>query len=110
MVIAANAAPNRLRGRLCAWLLEVRAGVYVGNYSAKTRETIWRHVEDGIADGDAVLLWAAPNEQGFDFKTVGRNRREPVDLDGIMLVRFHSQNAASEFGKNQEVSLNHKHH
>ncbi|MBA4072995.1 MAG: hypothetical protein C0497_14345 [Gemmatimonas sp.] len=37
---------------------EVRAGVYVGPYS------------------------------GFDFETIGANRREPADFDGLTLVRF----------------------
>lgn len=33
-------------------------------------------------------FWTAPTDQGFDFHTVGRNRREPVDLDGLKLVAF----------------------
>ena len=41
MVIAVNNAPPRLRGRLAAWLLEIRAGVYVGRYSARVRGRIW---------------------------------------------------------------------
>ena len=31
MVIVLTNAPPRLRGRLAAWLLEVRAGVFVGD-------------------------------------------------------------------------------
>ena len=34
MVIVVNNVPPRLRGRLAIWLLEIRAGVYVGLYSA----------------------------------------------------------------------------
>ena len=45
----------RVRGRLALWLLEIRDGVYVNNYSAKLREHIWSHVEAGIEDGNAVL-------------------------------------------------------
>jgi CRISPR-associated protein Cas2 len=37
MIVVTNNAPPRLRGRLAVWLLEVRAGVYVGAYSARTR-------------------------------------------------------------------------
>ncbi len=88
MVIVLNDAPPRLRGRLAAWLLEVRAGVYVGNYSARTREMIWEQVEAYIDRGDAVMTWRAPTDQGFDFRTVGRNRRMPRDFDGLTLVRF----------------------
>lgn len=89
MVIVVSHAPPRLRGRLAAWLLEVRAGVYVGDYSARTRTRIWEQVEAYIEGGDAVMIWKAPTDQGFEFLTVGRNRRMPVDFDGLKLVSFY---------------------
>ncbi len=88
LVIAVNRAPARLRGRLAAWLLEVRAGVFVGKYTARTRERIWEQVCAHIEDGDAVLVWQATSDQGFAFETVGQNRRMPVDFDGLNLVSF----------------------
>ncbi|AMY72203.1 type I-E CRISPR-associated endoribonuclease Cas2e [Frigidibacter mobilis] len=88
MVVVVANAPLRLRGRLAAWLLEIRAGVYVGDYSARTRERIWEQVTAGIEEGDAVMVWKAPTDQGFDFATVGRNRRMPIDFDGLKLVSF----------------------
>ena len=91
MVIAVNNAPPRLRGRLAVWMLEIRAGVYVGRYSRRTRERIWKDVEDLIEDSDAVMAWTAPTDQGYDFATVGSNRRTPVDCDGLKLVIFAPQ-------------------
>jgi len=88
MVIVTTNAPPRLRGRLAAWLLEVRAGVFVGNYSTRTRDRIWEQVVSHIEQGDAVMVWRAPTDQGFDFATVGSNRRVPVDFDGLKLVSF----------------------
>lgn len=88
LVIVVENVPPRLRGRLAIWLLEIRAGVYVGNYSAKVRELIWSQVEAGIGDGNAVMAWRASNEAGFDFVTLGTNRRVPVELDGAKLVSF----------------------
>ncbi|KPN62644.1 CRISPR-associated protein Cas2 [Aliiroseovarius crassostreae] len=88
IVVVVSNAPPRLRGRLAAWLLEVRAGVYVGAYSARTRTMIWDQVEAYIDRGDAVMIWKAPTDQGYDFKTVGTNRRMPVDFDGMKLVSF----------------------
>ena len=88
MVVVVTGAPPRLRGRLAAWLLEVRAGVYVGDYSARTRERIWQQVEAAIDTGDAVMVWKAPTDQGYDFATCGQNRRMPVDFDGLKLVSF----------------------
>ncbi len=88
LVIVTTNAPPRLRGRLAVWLLEIRAGVYVGDYSARTRERIWTQVVSNIEDGDAAMAWSAPNDQGFEFATVGANRRMPADFDGMTLVRF----------------------
>lgn len=88
MMVVTNNAPPRLRGRLAVWLLEVRAGVYIGTYSARTREMIMEQVRDMIEIGDAVIAWTAANDAGFDFETFGHNRREAVDFDGLKLVAF----------------------
>ena len=88
MVIVVNNAPPRLRGRLAVWLLEIRAGVYVGRYSPRTRGRIWDQILGGIDEGDAVMCWQAPTDQGYAFETVGQNRRTPVDFDGLTLVKF----------------------
>ena len=88
MVIVLENAPPRLRGRLAVWLLEIRAGVYVGDYSVKVRDMIWGQVEAALGEGNAVMAWTAPTESGFDFKTAGANRRLPVNVDGVQLVWF----------------------
>ncbi len=88
LVIVVENVPPRLRGRLAIWLLEVRAGVYVGTYSAKIRDHIWKQVEAGIGDGNAVMAWSSANEAGFDFVTLGSNRRISVELDGAKLISF----------------------
>jgi CRISPR-associated protein Cas2 len=88
IVVVTENVPARLRGRLAVWLLEVRAGVYVGVYSKKVRETIWEEIIVAIGDGNAVMAWTAPTEAGFEFDTCGVNRRVPVDYDGVRLVAF----------------------
>lgn len=96
MVVVVSNAPPRLRGRLAVWLLEVRAGVYVGTYSRRTREMIWEQVVGLIEDGDAVIAWAGPTDAGFEFETVGRNRRRPVEFDGLRLVAFDPPRGADQ--------------
>ncbi len=88
MVIVVENVPPRLRGRLAVWLLEIRAGVYVGKYSRRVREMIWEQVAAGIGNGNAVLTWSTNTESGFDFMTLGKNRRIPVEMEGIKLVSF----------------------
>jgi CRISPR-associated protein Cas2 len=96
MVIVVKNAPPRLRGRLAVWLLEIRAGVYVGDYSKRVRAMIWAQVEAAIDEGDAVMAWSAPTDQGYSFATCGKNRRTPVDFDGLTLVRFAPRRAKAE--------------
>lgn len=88
LVVVLENAPPRLRGRLSLWLAELRAGVYVGVYSARTRERIWDEVLQLLVDGSAVMAWSAPTDSGFAFESAGPNRRESVDFDGLTLVRF----------------------
>lgn len=96
LVIVVENVPPRLRGRLAVWLLEVRAGVYVGKVSRKVREMLWETVEKGMDSGNAVMAWSTNHESGFDFLTLGANRRVPVELDGIKLVSFLPVEANSE--------------
>ena len=88
LVIVLENAPPRLRGRLAIWLLEVRAGVYVGDVTRRVREMIWKNIEVGIEGGNAVMAWSTNTESGFDFVTLGKNRRIPVEFDGLKLVSF----------------------
>lgn len=87
MVVTEN-VPPRLRGRLAVWLLEVRAGVYVGDVTRRVREMIWQQCEQLLEDGNIVMAWATNTESGFDFQTLGKNRRIPVEFDGLRLVSF----------------------
>ncbi|MBK4715932.1 MULTISPECIES: type I-E CRISPR-associated endoribonuclease Cas2e [Tenebrionibacter/Tenebrionicola group] len=88
LVVITENVPPRLRGRLAVWLLEVRAGVYIGDTSARMRAMIWTHIDRLAEDGNVVMAWATNTESGFEFQTYGANRRIPVDLDGLRLVSF----------------------
>jgi CRISPR-associated protein Cas2 len=92
LVIVTENVPPRLRGRLAIWLLEVRAGVYVGKVSRRVREMIWDQIESGLEDGNAVMAWSTNTESGFDFMTLGKNRRIPKEMDGVKLVSFLPEN------------------
>lgn len=92
LVVVTEAVPPRLRGRLAVWLLEIRAGVYVGDMSRRIREMIWQQVEELAEDGNVVMAWATNTESGFDFVTYGENRRMPVEFDGLRLVKFLPEN------------------
>ena len=39
-------------------------------------------------EAGAVMAWSARSESGFEFRTLGENRRMPCDFDGLGLVSF----------------------
>jgi CRISPR-associated protein Cas2 len=88
LVVVTENVPPRLRGRLAVWLLEIRAGVYVGDVSRRIREMIWEQVTLLTKEGNVAMAWATNTESGFDFQTFGENRRVPIDYDGLRLVSF----------------------
>ena len=88
LTVVTENVPPRLRGRLAVWLLEIRAGVYIGDVSQRIREMIWEQVNSLADEGNVVMAWATNTESGFDFVTYGENRRMPIDLEGLRLVKF----------------------
>ena len=86
-IITENVAP-RLRGYLATWMVELRAGVYVGNLSKRKREELWTAIVIAVADGSCVMVWATNTEPRYDFQMVGDNQRSEVEFDGLKLVAF----------------------
>ncbi len=86
-VFVVDSVPQRLRGMLARYCLEVRAGLYVGKIDARMREKLWEHVEHHVAkSGAAVLLWRENSEQGFAMRALGDDRRMPVFRDGLWMI------------------------
>ncbi|MDR2454630.1 MAG: type I-E CRISPR-associated endoribonuclease Cas2e [Bifidobacteriaceae bacterium] len=79
------AAPAGLRGHLSRWLVEVAAGVFVGNTTRRVRDRFWEVVAQGVRSGQAIMVEPASNEQGWSVRTAGVDRWQPVEWDGLVL-------------------------
>lgn len=88
LVIVTESVPDRLRGRLGVYMIEIRAGVYVARLSRRVREMLWKQIEQEAGEGNVVMVWSTNTECGYDFLTWGKNRRIPVEFDGLKLVSF----------------------
>ena len=95
IVLTLTDCPARLRGDLTKWLVEINTGVYVGNVSARVRDELWDRVCEHVKEGRATLVYTARNEQGMAFR-VHNTKWEPVDFDGITLMRRPAQTAMAE--------------
>ena len=84
-VVVLIATPEGLRGHLTRWMIEVAAGVFVGNPNRRVRDRLWALLSARVADGQAIMIEPARNEQGWAVRTAGRDRWYPIDLDGLIL-------------------------
>ncbi|MCC6555591.1 MAG: type I-E CRISPR-associated endoribonuclease Cas2 [Polyangiaceae bacterium] len=86
-VIILEKASPALRGHLTRWMLEVRAGVFVGTLSSRVREELWKLVCARNPTGGCLLIHDAQNEQRFAVRTHGDTSRSIIDMEGLALVR-----------------------
>lgn len=84
-VITLTDCPAALRGDLSKWMYEVNTGVYVGQFSLRVREEIWKRVCDNLKNGRATMVFNVNNEQKMDFR-VHNAVWEPIDYDGLKLM------------------------
>ncbi|MGW9450181.1 type I-E CRISPR-associated endoribonuclease Cas2e [Streptomyces sp. NPDC055632] len=84
-VIVLTNCPAGLRGFLTRWLLEISAGVFIGNPSARIRDVLWHEVQQYAGQGRALLAHTTNNEQGYTFRTFD-HAWHPVDHDGVTLI------------------------
>ncbi|GGU12631.1 type I-E CRISPR-associated endoribonuclease Cas2e [Streptomyces lateritius] len=92
-VIVLTSCPPGLRGFLTRWLLEISAGVFIGNPSARIRDVLWDEVQQYAGQGRALLAHTTNNEQGYTFRTFD-HAWHPVDHEGLTLIHRPNPGAA----------------
>ena len=85
VIITQRVTPST-RGLLTRWMLEVRAGVFVGSVSRRVRDGLWAELRQRRGLGAITLIFRAPIEQGFAIQTAGDGSRELRDYDGLALL------------------------
>jgi CRISPR-associated protein Cas2 len=87
VVMILDRVPVSIRGELTRWLLEARAGVFVGNVSARVREKLWERICGSMAGGAGIMIHSAATEQGFTVRFWGATNRSVVDYEGLTLFQ-----------------------
>ncbi len=87
VVLIVESAPASLRGELTRWMLEPKAGVFVGTLSATVRDLLWEKACREVSEGGAILIHRSDNEQGFAVRTFGDPARQVEQWEGLFLVR-----------------------
>lgn len=86
VVLIAENVPPALRGKLTRWMIEPKAGVFVGKLSATVRQNLWKHACQNAREGGCLMLWSADTEQGFKIDFWAKTSRWITDWDGLQLV------------------------
>lgn len=86
VVFAMENIPENFRGELTRWMIEVKAGVFVGNITQVVRNILWDKICKYENSGAAVMIFSFNNEQGFSMEMCGQPRRRVVDLEGVFLI------------------------
>ena len=87
VVYSLTNAPQRTRGLLSRYCLEVRPGLFVGRLDKRMRLKLWGVILDDAGERTtAVMAWSRPTAQGYAFRSHGPAARRPVRYDGLWLV------------------------
>lgn len=86
IVMILEKVPASLRGELTRWLLEVKAGVFVGHVSARVRDKLWEKCRKAKRSGGVTQIWTTNNEQRFKMRMSGDTQRRIIDCDGVQLI------------------------
>lgn len=99
IVMILEKVPTSLRGELTRWLLEPKAGVFVGHVSAMVREKLWDKCCHRAVAGGVLQVWSTNTEQRFKMRAFGDTSRVIVELDGLQLVQIPSNGKGKKMGK-----------
>ena len=88
VVLILERVPPGLRGEISRWMIEPRAGVFVGKLSAMVRDRLWEKAQASARAGAGVMLYSSDTEQGFAVRTFGDRSRDIVNMEGMWLVRI----------------------
>lgn len=74
-----------LRGELSRWMIEIKAGVFVGKIST-TVTSILQEKIFSTSSGAITIIRKANNEQGFSIYSIGKTTLNYIDFDGVILT------------------------
>ncbi|MBV9470706.1 MAG: type I-E CRISPR-associated endoribonuclease Cas2 [Abitibacteriaceae bacterium] len=86
VILIMERVPATLRGELSRWMLEPKAGVFIGKISAMVRDKLWDIAQEKAKGGSGLLVYSSPTEQGFSIRTFGATSRQVVDFEGLALI------------------------
>ncbi len=88
IVMILENVPLSLRGELSRWLVEPRAGVFVGHVSGRVRDKLWDKCCKNAKAGGLLQIWSTNTEQRFQMRHHGDTSRKIIELEGLQLIQI----------------------
>lgn len=88
LIMILENVPPGLRGELSRWLIEPRAGVFIGHVSAMVRDRLWEKCCADRKAGGVLQAWSTNNEQRFQLRLHGDTSRQLVTIEGYQLIQI----------------------
>ncbi len=87
VVMIVENVPASLRGELSRWMIQPKAGVFVGKLSAMVRDKLWEHCLQRRGLKGMIQIWSDANEQGFSLRMHGETSMRAIDVEGLCLMQ-----------------------
>lgn len=88
VVMLLENVPTSLRGELTRWMIEPKAGVFVGKISALVRDKLWEKACKSAREGGCMMLHNTNNEQGYAIRVNENFKRKLRDFEGLFLIQI----------------------
>ena len=90
-------APQRIRGLISRYCIELRPGLYVGRLDKRMRLKLWDAIQEGAkAKTSAIMAWSCPTDQGYAIKSLGPTAHLITKIDGIFVSATNGAEPALE--------------
>ena len=91
LVMILEKVPTSLKGELSRWLIEPKAGVFLGSPTARIRDKLWDKAIRKRKHGYVLQIWSDSSPQGYGFRSEGDSCRQMHDwLLALYLTGFFS--------------------
>ena len=92
IVLVLEHVSEKVKGECTKYLLEIKPGVFLGNVTAQVRKLLWDMICYEFDVGGAMVAYSTNNEQGYNIEFSGDTTRKVVDMDGIQLIQYQTEN------------------
>lgn len=102
MMFITENVPSSLKGELTKWMLQLKAGVFIGTLSSLVGEKLWKKVQEKQGKGGAIWVKTTNNEQRFKLSISGITNRSISNFDGLQLITYPNKKKS----KNESILKN----